>query len=64
MVLPAQGKPFEAFQADDAVCRQSAAQLVEGSQEFRIPDGDALIKGQTNECEQAFVGRREERRER
>jgi len=26
MVLPAQGKPFEAFQADDSVCRQWAAQ--------------------------------------
>jgi Glycine-zipper domain len=26
MVLPPQGKPFEAFQADDAVCRQWAAQ--------------------------------------
>ena len=32
MVLPAQGKPFEAFQADDSVCRQWAAQYVEGSQ--------------------------------
>ena len=26
MVLPPQGKPFEAFQADDSVCRQWAAQ--------------------------------------
>ncbi len=26
MVLPAPGKPFEVFQADDAVCRQWAAQ--------------------------------------
>jgi hypothetical protein len=26
MVLPAQGKPFEAFQADDSLCRQWAAQ--------------------------------------
>ena len=26
MVLPAQGKPFEAFQTDDSVCRQWAAQ--------------------------------------
>jgi Glycine-zipper domain len=26
MVLPAPGKPFEAFQADDSVCRQWAAQ--------------------------------------
>jgi hypothetical protein len=49
MVLPAQGKPFEAFQADDAVCRQSAAQFVEGSQGSRIPEGDALFKRQTNE---------------
>jgi uncharacterized protein YcfJ len=28
MVLPGPGKPFEAFQADDAVCRQWAAQQV------------------------------------
>lgn len=28
MVLPAQGKPFEVFQADDAVCRQWAAQQI------------------------------------
>jgi hypothetical protein len=28
MVLPAQGKPFEAFQVDDSVCRQWAAQQV------------------------------------
>lgn len=28
MVLPAQGKPFELFQADDAVCRQWAAQQI------------------------------------
>jgi hypothetical protein len=28
MVLPPPGKPFEAFQADDAVCRQWAAQQV------------------------------------
>ena len=26
MVLPAQGKPFEVFQADDAICRQWASQ--------------------------------------
>jgi len=28
MVLPGPGKPFDAFQADDAVCRQWAAQQV------------------------------------
>ncbi len=28
MVLPRQGKPFEEFQADDAICRQWAAQQV------------------------------------
>jgi hypothetical protein len=28
MVLPAQGKPFEQFQVDDAVCRQWAAQQI------------------------------------
>ena len=28
MVLPGQGKPFEQFQADDATCRQWAAQQV------------------------------------
>jgi len=28
MVLPPQGKPFEAFQADDAVCRQWARQQI------------------------------------
>jgi hypothetical protein len=30
MVLPAPGKPFEQFQAEDAVCRQWAAQQVGG----------------------------------
>src|SRR5512139_1950468 len=28
MVLPPQGKPFEVFQAEDAVCRQWAAQQI------------------------------------
>jgi len=28
MVLPAQGKPFEVFQADDALCRQWAGQQI------------------------------------
>lgn len=28
MVLPAPGKPFELFQADDSVCRQWAAQQI------------------------------------
>src|SRR5215470_12283419 len=28
MVLPAPGKPFEAFQADEAVCRQYARSLI------------------------------------
>ena len=28
MVLPGQGKPFEQFQADDAVCRQWASAQV------------------------------------
>jgi hypothetical protein len=31
MVLPAPGKPFEQFQADDAVCRQWASQQVGGA---------------------------------
>ncbi len=31
MVLPAPGKPFEAFQSDDSVCRQWAAQQAGGS---------------------------------
>lgn len=31
MVLPAPGKSFEAFQADDAVCRQWASQQVGGT---------------------------------
>jgi hypothetical protein len=31
MVLPAPGKPFEVFQAEDAVCRQWAAQQVGGA---------------------------------
>ena len=31
MVMPAPGKPFEQFQADDAVCRQWAAQQIGGT---------------------------------
>lgn len=31
MVLPGQGKPFEVFQADDAVCRQWAGQQAGGA---------------------------------
>lgn len=31
MVLPGQGKPFEVFQADDAMCRQWAGQQAGGS---------------------------------
>ncbi len=58
MVLPAQGKPFEVFQADDAVCRQWAAQQIGATRADRLRFLTAYLGLELNSPRVRYYARR------
>src|SRR5262245_15631206 len=55
MVLPAPGKPFEAFQVDDAVCRQFARSQI-GAEPVEAANQSAVASGALGTVAGAAVG--------